>query len=150
LVREVGHLGVKGANLDVRLLDDKFLLCEAFIGHKISVLAKLSLEFLSTCGSEHIKESENLRVLLGQLLDSSLLNKLIEVNDINSLDGEDNASSCVSLSCGKNSSTIISSVKLKVSEHHLESVARFTDSIECAANFLIETSTFFLGQVPGS
>jgi len=46
LVREVGHLGVEGADLDVRLLDNELLLSETFLGHEISVFAELGLEVL--------------------------------------------------------------------------------------------------------
>lgn len=89
-------------------------------------------------------------MLRGKCLDRSLLNKLIEVDDIDSLDGKDDTSSGISFSLGENFGAIGFCVEFQVGKDDLEGRTRFSDLIECGANFLIETSSLFCCQVPAS
>ena len=45
---EVGHLGVKCADLDIRFLDNKFLFSEALSRHQVSELIQLSFKLFSS------------------------------------------------------------------------------------------------------
>lgn len=89
-------------------------------------------------------------MLRGKCLDRGLLNKLIEVDDIDGLDGENNTSSGISFSLGKNFGAIGFCVEFQVGKDDLEGRSRFSDLVECGANFLIETSSLFCCQVPAS
>ena len=74
------------------------MLCEAFVGHQISILVQLGFKISSSRLCEHVEQREDLGMLLCQLLDGRQVFELREVDDIDSLDREDDAPSSVILS----------------------------------------------------
>ena len=96
-VREVSHLCVQCANLHIRLFDHEFLLCETFILHQVSVLIQLCFELLCCRLCEHVEKRENFSMLLCELLDGWEVLQLREIDNVDSLDGQNDASASVIL-----------------------------------------------------
>ena len=74
------------------------MLCEAFVGHQISILVQFGFKIRSSRLCEHVEQREDLGMLLCQLLDGRQVFELSEVDDIDSLDRKDDAPSSVILS----------------------------------------------------
>ena len=109
--------GIKRANDHVRLFDNEFVLGQTFGGHQISKFRHLLLELLGCRRCEEVEETEDLGVGLRKVLDYWKGNKLSEVDHINSLHGENNASTRIVLSASKRVSSLI---ELEAGEHDVE------------------------------
>ena len=124
------------------------MLSESFLGHEILVLAQLRLELLGTRCSEVLQEGEDLCILLSKLLNCGKLLKLSEVDHINCLDREDNASASIFFNISLACKSILSLVKFEAGVHDLEGMTRLTKCVKNSSNFLVERSPLLLREVP--
>ena len=74
------------------------MLCEALVGHQISIFVQFGFKIRSSRLCEHVEQREDLGMLLCQLLDGRQVFELREVDDIDSLDRKDDAPSSIVLS----------------------------------------------------
>ena len=93
----VSLFSVERADLHIRLLHDELLLSEALVPHQVLVAGQLGLELSCTRRREQAQQGEHFLVSLCELLDSRQVHKLCKVDDIDGLDGEDDAAAGVVL-----------------------------------------------------
>ena len=93
----VSLVSVERADLNIRLLHDELLLSEALVPHQILVASQLCLELSGCSCCEQAQQCKHFLVSLCELLDCWKIDKLCEVDDIDGLDGEDDAAAGVVL-----------------------------------------------------
>ena len=96
-VREVGTIGLYRADLHVLLLQSHFIERKTFRLHQRFELADLVVEILDISVHKEAQELEHLLLTLLHTLDCLEVQNLLEVDDLASLDGQNNASSSVNL-----------------------------------------------------